>query len=80
MWDEKASDEARLGESILKKEFAAAARPIHVEETKVEDVDAEDTADRMGSLKGKVKDLMSGRDEGKGKKAMPKWLKLPGKK
>lgn len=81
IWDEKASDEARLGESVLKREFAAAAKQIRVDETKAEDVGAEDkAAGKLGSLKDKAKDLMPRRDDGKEKKAMPKWLKLPGKK
>ena len=75
IWDEKASLEARLGGTTLKKEFAAAAKEIKVEEVKpapgVE-------GDRQATEAVPDKPQHSSGKGGKG--GIPKWLKLPGKK
>lgn len=85
LWDEKASHEARLG-AILKTQFATAARPI-----RVDDVEAASSQSREGPSDGGSNtnnDQTSSQGMGQGrspadarsKRAMPKWLKLPGKK
>ncbi|KAI9779889.1 MAG: hypothetical protein M1816_003314 [Peltula sp. TS41687] len=85
VWDEKASDEARLmGEegSVLRSEFVAAAKQIRVEEVRAPEGGAggNETAQLGGNLKETFKGIVPGREEGREKKALPKWLKLPGKK
>ncbi|KAI9800561.1 MAG: hypothetical protein M1833_003219 [Piccolia ochrophora] len=74
VWDESASAEARLG-PVLKEEFARVAKELRVEEAKrMKESEPNEPTTSQSNVKGNAR----GGDGGK--KGMPKWLKLPGKK
>lgn len=75
IWDQSAGSQAR-SESALKSEFAAAAREIKVEE--VEPVTSVGEEAEGGGTHQHGKEKASAK--GQGRKGMPKWLKLGGKK
>ncbi|KAI9851111.1 MAG: hypothetical protein M1838_004446 [Thelocarpon superellum] len=75
LWDEKASAEARLSPTTLKREFAAAAEALQVQA--IHAGPETDEAAEQSQLKDKPERSGSG---GERKKGIPKWLKLPGKK
>ncbi|KAI9814744.1 MAG: hypothetical protein M1827_003010 [Pycnora praestabilis] len=74
VWDESASVEARSGRA-LKEEFQEKAKEIKVGEMK--GMEAPDDGEDSSAGKGKEKAVDGGKE---GRKGMPKWLKLPGKK
>lgn len=73
VWGQAASSEARSS-SVLKGEFAAAAKELKVEEIKSSTMAAnEPSHETIG------KSIKESSSKGEGKRGMPKWLKL-GKK
>jgi tether containing UBX domain for GLUT4 len=89
-WHERASVDARLAASaagsLLKPEFAAAARELRVEDVKpvVEDSGSGNDASSSSSMNnGPAAANVGGgasSSSSSSKKGIPKWLKLPGKK
>jgi tether containing UBX domain for GLUT4 len=74
-WADGASAEAR-SKRTLKEEFANKAQELQIKEIAAAETHEEENKAATSNA-SKDKDLREG---GKGKKGMPKWLKLPGKK
>ncbi len=80
-WDADAANDVRRGGSVLKPAFAAAARELTVEDVGSKaGLDGPEGNDNTSGMTQAKADTSNERKGGSGRKGMPKWLKLPGKK